>query len=171
MRSGTDEFEDIVRNYQENIYSLVFSFVRNEPDTDEIVQKTFVNAFKNFGKFRKEASLKTWLMKIAVNNVKNYFRKKKFFSLFFISNDGKEIEPKDIKQNLEEKVQSSMTEIILNEAIEKLPARQKEVFVMKHLQGMTISEISKVLRITEGSVKANIFKAMMNLRKNLVKIL
>ena len=76
----------------------------------------------------------------------------------------------DIRDDLpaaEDVVENKMISKAVNNAIDKLPARQKEVFILKHISGLSISEISQILDIAHGSVKANIFKAVRNLRKSL----
>ena len=161
-------FDDILRNNQPRIYRLVYSFLKNEHDTDEVVQNTFINAYRGLKNFRADSSLETWLSKIAVNNVRSYCRKRKLLSLFYIF-DGEEkaAEIKDIRQNTEKEAENNIINRKVNKAIAALPARQKEVFVMKHINGMSIAEIEKILGISEGGVKSNIFKAVQNLRKSL----
>lgn len=161
-------FEDILRNNQPRIYRLVYSFLKNEHDTDEVVQNTFINAYRGFKNFRADSSVATWLTKIAVNNVRSYCRKRKLLSLFYIF-DGEEkaAEIKDIRQNTEKEAENNIISRKVNKAIAALPARQKEVFIMKHLNGMSIAEIENILGISEGGVKSNIFKAVQNLRKSL----
>jgi len=162
----TGSFEEIIRENQQKIYRVVFSLVRNEAETDEIVQQTFVQAFKAIKNFRGDASIGTWLTRIAINNARAYFRKRKFLS-FLYDSEGKAAEIRDDKQNTEKSAESEATKEKVKRAIAKLPARQKEVFVLKHIDGLSIAEISKVLGIAEGTVKANIFKAIKNLKKNL----
>ncbi len=162
----TDNFNEIIKKYQQKIYAVVFAMVRNEAETDEIVQQTFLNAFKGLKKFRGGSSVETWLVKIAMNNTRTYFRKRKFLS-FFYDNEGKTADIKDDTQNTEKAVENEAVKKRIAKALTKLPFRQKEVFVMKHLNGFSIAEISQVLNIAQGSVKANIFKAIKNLQKYL----
>ncbi len=163
-----ETFEDIVRRNQRRIYRLVYSFVRNEHDADEITQNAFVNAYRGFGHFRHDSSVETWLSKIAINCMRSYLRKKKMLSIFYVF-DGEEktADFSDSKQNTEREAESNTTMKAVNDAVNRLPARQKEVFVMKHINGMSISDITGTLGIAEGSVKASIFKAVQNLRKSL----
>lgn len=161
-----DNFNEIIKKHQQKIYAVVFAMVKNEAETDEIVQQTFVNAFKCLKKFRGDSSMETWLVKIALNNTKSYFRKRKFLS-FFYDNEGKAADIKDETQNTEKAAENEAVKKGVAKALAKLPFRQKEVFVMKHLNGFSITEISQALNIAEGSVKANIFKAIKNLQKHL----
>ncbi|MBN1383781.1 MAG: sigma-70 family RNA polymerase sigma factor [Elusimicrobia bacterium] len=163
-----NSFEEIIEKYQQKIYKIVFSFINNETDTDDIVQQTFVNAFKGYKHFKGKASVETWLIRIAVNNVKSFFRKKKFLSLFYIFGDQEiPVDIKDGSPSVESVVENKMISKAVNKAIEQLPSRQKEVFILKHIDGLSISEIAQILDIAEGSIKANIFKAVNNLRKSL----
>jgi len=161
-------FEEIIKKSQPKIYSIIYSFVKNKHDADEILQNSFINAYKGFKNFRFESSVETWLIKIAINAMRSYTRKKKLLSLFYIfDGEEKSAEINDPGQNTERRAEDSITGQIVNKAIKKLPPRQKEVFVMKHINGMSIAEIVNVLDISEGAVKANIFKAVQNLRKSL----
>jgi len=159
-------FDEIIKKHQQKIYAVVFALVRNEAETDEIVQQTFVNAFKGLKKFRADSSIETWIIRIALNNAKSYFRKRKFLS-FFYAPEGKTADIKDDVQNTEKAAENEEIKKMVNKALAKLPFRQKEVFVMKHINGFSITEISQTLGIAEGSVKANIFKAIKNLQKYL----
>jgi RNA polymerase sigma-70 factor (ECF subfamily) len=161
-------FDDIIRDYYSKIYRFVYSFVRNEHDADDIVQNVFINAHKGIEKFRGDSSLYTWLTRIAINGVKSHYRKKKLYSLFQQSEEGDIMnEPRDDSQNTERSAETNILLGKVGRAIGDLPMRQKQVFVMKHINGMSIAEIVDVLRIPEGSVKSNIFKAVRNLRKYL----
>jgi len=162
-----ENFNNIIREYQDKIYRLVFSLVRNESAADEIVQNTFILAYKNIKKFRHQSSLSTWLSRIAINNTRNHYRKRKFFSLFYNNDDESTVEIEDISQNIEKDVERNAIMKKVQNAIDSLPSRQKEVFIMKHIQGMGIAHISEILEISTGSVKANIFKSVRNMRKNL----
>lgn len=168
-KSGVNEasnFDEIIKRHQQKIYRIVFSLVRNEAETDEIVQQTFVLAFKGLKKFRGDSRIETWLIKIALNSTRTYFRKRKFLS-FFYDNEGNAADIKDDTQNTEKPAENGAVKKRIDQAITGLPPRQKEVFVMKHLNGFSIAEISQVLNIAQGSVKANIFKAIKNLQKYL----
>ncbi|MFH0947892.1 MAG: RNA polymerase sigma factor [Elusimicrobiota bacterium] len=160
------DFSEIIKRYQQKIYQVVFSLVRNEVDADEIVQQTYVCAYKGLKNFRGDASIETWFIRIALNNVRSYFRKRKILS-FFYDADGKTEDIEDGTQNTEKAVENEAAKKTVDRAIYKLPFRQKEVFVMKHLNGLSINQISEVLGIAEGSVKSNIFKAIKNLKKYL----
>lgn len=162
-----ENFNDIIREHQDKIYRLVFSLVRNESAADEIVQNTFISAYKNIKKFRHQSSLSTWLSRIAINNTRNHYRKRKFFSLFYNNDDENPVEIEDVSQNIEKDVERNAIMKKVQNAIDSLPRRQKEVFIMKHIQGMDIAHISEILEISAGSVKANIFKSVRNMRKNL----
>ena len=161
---GMDNFEDIIKADQQSVHKVVFLLVRNETDADEIVQQTFVSAFRCLKKFRGDSSIETWLIKIAINNTRTYFRKRNFLSLFYDAGE-KAIDIKDDRQNTEGTVENEAVKKAVDSAVAKLPLRQKEVFVMKHLSGFSISEISQALDIAQGSVKANLFKAIKNLKK------
>lgn len=101
MRSNPkpeEDFERIALQYAEPLYRLAFARIGNAADAEDIVQETYLKAFKNFPAFRHETSVKNWLSKILVNSIKDFFRK-----------SGRTIETVELDdaENLEEKLSFS----------------------------------------------------------------
>lgn len=143
--------------YQRPLYFHIRHMVTDHDDSDDILQNTFIKAWRFFDGFRQAASLKTWLFRIATNECLTLLDKRKRRNLS---------ELRDIENTVGHSEQVSHTldgEDIrqkLEEAVASLPDKQRQVFVMKYYDEMKYSEIAAVLGGTEGSLKASFHHAV-----------
>ncbi|MDA0195396.1 MAG: sigma-70 family RNA polymerase sigma factor [Bacteroidetes bacterium] len=145
-------FNILVRHYQERLYWHIRKMVIDHDDADDVVQETFVKVWKNIDKFREDASLYTWIYKIATNECLNFLNKKK--KRFFISiNDvNKELESKiDMGSNLS----GDQIQLKLQKALLKLPDKQRMVFNMKYFDDMKFEQIAEITGTSVGALKAS----------------
>ena len=157
----------LIRQYQNFVYSTALRFVQNYDDADDLTQEVFIKAIGNIEKFRGDSSLKTWLYRITSNLCMSFLRKKKIKKLFipghnetsddFIMKDS-EPEPDKILENNE------FTKIF-NQFVSKLPAKQRETFVLRYYDDLSYEEISKILKVSVGGLKANYFHAVQKLSR------
>ncbi|MDD5644246.1 MAG: RNA polymerase sigma factor [bacterium] len=158
-------FEQIIRNHQKNVYFLAYRITGSHEDSDDITQEVFISVYKNIGKFRKEAGLGTWVHRIAVNKSINRLRKsrvRKETSLETMDNPAEKphensyssgaVDPKELL-NIKDK------RMIIDAALKRLPAKHSSVIVMFDLQDMTHSDIAKILKISEGTVRSRLHYA------------
>ncbi len=151
-------FNELVRRYQEKVYWIARRVIGSHEEADDIVQDAFVRVYEGLKGFRGDANFYTWLYRIAMNLSLNALRKKRL----------KEIVPYD--EVLEEMVPGNMEtdgnlrqqeyRTILEEAIARLPAKQKLVFTMRYYDEMPYEEMAKLLRKSVGGLKANYFHAL-----------
>lgn len=135
-------------HYQENnefLRAAIYWMVRREI-ADELVQEAFVKGWKSFGKFKKEASFRTWIYRIAMNTTYDYLRK-----------HGKQIEV-EYEELAVEKKQEGLKDLI-SKALMKLNLKQREVFILYYKLEYTSKEISDLLDISEGTVKSRLHHA------------
>jgi RNA polymerase sigma-70 factor, ECF subfamily len=143
--------------YQRPLYFHIKQMVTDHDDSDDILQNTFVKAWRFFDGFRAESSLKTWLFRIATNECLTALDKRKRRNLSDL---------RDIENNLGHSEQVTHTfdgdDILqkLQAAIATLPDKQKQVFLMKYYEEMKYSEIVEILGGTEGSLKASFHHAV-----------
>jgi len=145
-------FNLLVRHYQERLYWHIRKMVIDHDDADDVVQETFVKVWKNVDKFREDASLYTWIYKIATNECLKFLNKKK--KRFFISiNDvSKELESKiDLSSNLN----GDEIQLKLQKALLKLPDKQRMVFNMKYFDDMKLEQIAEITGTSVGALKAS----------------
>ena len=141
-------------------------------DVEDLTQEAFIKALTRWHNFDKQFAFSTWLYKIRTNNSIDYLRKKKV-STFSIDKDI-ESDENDFKFEIPNDEHIPDNNIILDErkkiieeAIENLPAKYKEVIVMRHKQDKEYEEIAKELNLPLGTVKAHIFRGRESLSKYL----
>ncbi|MCK4234758.1 sigma-70 family RNA polymerase sigma factor [candidate division WOR-3 bacterium] len=147
FREGDEKlFREIVDMYGERLYNVVFRILRNVDDAEEIAQETLVIAFMKRKGFRGEASIYTWLVRIAYNLSINYIKKRKPMveldpRLSSGNNPEQEIERKEVFQRIDE-------------AVKELPPKQRLAFTLRFYENMPYKNLSKVLKCKEGTAKA-----------------
>lgn len=144
-------FNKIVRTYNKRIYWHVRKIVICHEDANDVVQNTFINAWKGLENFRAESKLYTWLYRIATNESLNFLKKKR--KHIFQSIDA-------VNYQLESKIDGnhfsgSEIEKKLQKAILTLPTKQRLVFNMKYFDELKYDEISEILGTSVGALKAS----------------
>lgn len=144
-------FSAMVRQYSEQLYWHIRHIVLNHDDANDVLQNTFLKAWKSLESFQGKSTLGTWLYRIAVNESFDFIRRQK--QLGSISAD----EDLSVANRLlaDEYFDGDKTQALLQEAVSKLPDVQRTVFTMKYFEDKKYSEISKILRTSEGALKAS----------------
>ncbi|MBN1950588.1 MAG: RNA polymerase sigma factor [Bacteroidales bacterium] len=159
-------FNLILERYKERIYWHLRKFLIHHDDTDDVLQETFVKVWKGLEGFRAESKLYTWLYRIATNEALSFLRsKRRRFLLPLV----------DVEQQLLESLSSDpffegdALQLKLQKAILQLPEKQRLVFNMKYFDDLKYEEISEVLGITVGSLKASYHHAVKKIEKYLTE--
>ena len=158
-------FNRLAVKYQERIYWHARRMTGNHLDADEIVQEVLMVLYNKLRTFEFKSSLYTWIYTITNTRSINYLKKKSlrsFFSLDEISN--RKFEQNDVIDNIESKQKVEKIEKVL----QKLPVKQREVFVMRNFDELSYEEISKITGKSIGTLKANHFHAL-NKIKEMIK--
>ncbi len=144
-------FASLFKKYQLALYSICYRQTRNEEDAQELTQEIFIKVYRNLKKFKENSRFFTWLYRIAVNTCISFKRK-----------SHPEIGIRDIQPNPTERDISLKKAI--DDALMKLPARQRMAFILRHYEGYKFDEIGQMMGISEGAAKANHFQAIRKLR-------
>ncbi len=163
-------YELIVRRYNPYLYKIGRSYNYNHEDTQDLMQDTYVDAFKNLKSFENKASFKTWISKIMLNNC---FRKKEKASYKneFAQEVNENVTPmftfknNDTNQDILSKELGSVIET----ALENIPLDYKMVFSLREINGMSTEETAEALDITEANVKVRLNRAKGMLRERIQK--
>ncbi len=166
-------FDQLVVKYTPRLYGLVYNMTSNHEDTNDLLQDVFSKAYKAIRGFRGKSSFYTWIHSIAVNMTLNFLKKRG--SRFQLSLDDVDASIQNDKEFLELTATSSpvreadLSELQrrLNEAMMKLSDEHRAVVTMFHIQGMPHAEISKILRVSEGTVRSRLFYANRQLQNYL----
>lgn len=154
-------FTTLVNKYRRYVFSIAYRFVQDISEADDLTQETFIRAFNHLKSFRKESSFKTWLSRIVTNlsiNVKKSNR---------ISKDSG-LSPEDLNPSVNAE---SLDQILKEEqnnklriAISNLAPKQKETLLLRTYRDMSCKEVAHIMQCSVGTVKANLFNAIKNLK-------
>jgi RNA polymerase sigma factor (sigma-70 family) len=166
-------FDQLVVKYTPRLYGLVYNMTSNHEDTNDLLQDVFAKAYKAIRGFRGKSSFYTWIHSIAVNMTLNFLKKRS--RRYHLSLDDVDASIQNDKEFLELTATSSpvreadLSELQrrLNEAMMKLSDEHRAVVTMFHIQGMPHAEISKILRVSEGTVRSRLFYANRQLQNYL----
>lgn len=159
-------FTLIIKNYQESIYWHCLRMLGNHNDADEVTQQVFITLYKKLNTFKFESKLSTWIFSITSNLVLNYIKKRKIKAfLGFDDLDNDISDNNDIVENLDNKMKLEK----LNTILQKLPEKQRQVFVLRNFDDLSYDEISQITKTSVGALKASYHhaqKKIMELMKN-----
>jgi len=166
-------FDELVVKYTPRLYGLIYNMTSNHEDTNDLLQDVFSKAYKSIRGFRGKSSFYTWIHSIAVNMTLNFLKKRG--RRYHLSLDDMDASVQNDKEFLELTATSSpvreadLSELQrrLNEAMMKLSDEHRAVVTMFHIQGMPHAEISKILRVSEGTVRSRLFYANRQLQNYL----
>lgn len=165
-----DAFRVLVERHSRAIFRVAFRVTNHEQDAEEIVQETFLKAYKALHTFEARANFSTWLTRIAINCSLDLIAQRKATQpLTSESADGEEVEiqvPSN-EPSPERKVLSGEVREQIAGAMDSLTPVERTAFVLRHFEGRSIDEISTVLQIKGGAAKNTIFRAVQKLRRAL----
>ena len=161
QRGEREAFDRLVERYQRDVYRLCFRYVNNHHDASDMAQEVFLKAYRALAKFRGDSSFSTWLYRIAVNTCLNFraSRKAPAEELSEHVADG----GMPVVERLERDQRSQR----VRKAVARLPEKQRATLILKVYQDLTHEEVARILGSSVGTVKANLFHALANLRKML----
>ncbi len=175
-RSGdTESFSALVELHQERAIHAANALVGNMEDARDLAQEAFVKAYENLDRFESKSRFYTWLYRILANTCKDFLRKRKLrrtFSFWFGKEEDESLDPisrvADGSKNAVETLENRELGFAMQNAVNTLPFRQKLVFTLRYIEGLSLEDISDSMNITIGAVKANLWQAgqkMQNLLK------
>ncbi len=173
LRQGDqDEFARLVETYSGPIYRLGLRMLANQPDAEDVLQNTFLNALTHLPEFEGRSSLSTWLYRIAANEALMLIRRKKpEVELDEPVSDSEPVQrPKDFADWSglpEDELLSQEGRLALDRAIESLPESMRMVFVLRDMEDLSIQETAEALGLSEGNVKTRLLRARLKLREQL----
>ena len=166
-------FDALVVKYSPRLYGLVYNMTSNHEDTNDLMQDIFAKAYRSINGFRGKSSFYTWIHSIGVNMTINFLKKRgRRFQMSLddidsnVQNDPDFIEM-TAKTNPVREADLSELQQRLNEAMMKLSYEHRTVVTMFDIQGMPHAEISKILGISEGTVRSRLFYAHRQLQSYL----
>jgi len=161
----TAAFEQLVRLYQDRVYSLCRHLLGNAHEAEDAAQDSFIKAYRNLRHFTPDASFYTWLYRITVNTCLDYRKRPFFASLFTRSAQGDEFLRRELPDELspERLYEAKQTGQALQRSLQRLSPKLRAVIVLKEMEGLSYEEISEVLDISLGTVKSRLSRGRIEL--------
>jgi RNA polymerase sigma-70 factor (ECF subfamily) len=167
-----EDFEQIVTAHRLRIYRFALASLRDPDAAETVTQDCFLRAYRSWDAFRGEASVQTWLMKIAVNLIRDTARARRFqfwrrarASAVLLDSEGRFIP--DGVSSPEDRLAARQQIEAVWKALEKLSVTQRRVFLLHFLEEMKPAEIEEVTGMSNGSVRVHLHRAVMKVRQEL----
>ncbi len=168
-RGDRKAFHKLVDRHSDRLYRLAVSLVGNAADAEDILQETFVGAFKGLKGFQERASVKTWLTRILVTQTAKWRRDKKRRANPTVDSTLPSNEAFPAMLTVAPGVEGSVeARVDVHAAVAKLSAEHREVILLREFQQMNYDEIAEVLDVPRGTVESRLHRARAEL-KNILK--
>jgi len=160
----SDLYEILMRRYNQRLFRVVRSILKDESETEEVIQDAYVRAYEHLDQFEGRSKFSTWLTKIAIYEAYARVKSRKRTSGF---DDYMEQLMATSDRSPEERTFDSEMRSLLEIAVDSLPDEYRSVLVMRDIEGMSTSETADCLDITEENVKVRLFRARAAIRRQL----
>jgi RNA polymerase sigma-70 factor (ECF subfamily) len=173
LGGNAHEFHDLIRPHERSVYIMALSLLQNEADAEDAAQEAFLKAFRNLAKFRGESKFGTWLVSITLNEARSRLRSKKNIKIESLDETPDEqgnVSPallRDWREIPSEALERKEVRLLLQQAISDLPPIYREVFLLRDVEELSVSESAEILSISIASVKVRLHRARMMLQKKL----
>jgi RNA polymerase sigma-70 factor, ECF subfamily len=168
------EFAKIVDAYSGYIYRLALKMLQNSQDAEDILQETFIKAYKALPNFDGRSKISTWLYRIGTNEALMFLRRKRPDTISMevpreedSDEDVRPIEIVDWCCLPEGELMSDEARQYLDRSVDELPERLRMTFILRDIEGLSTREASEVLEISETAVKTRLHRARLQLREKL----
>jgi len=171
-RTGDREaFRELVERHSRHIFRLAYRMTGNEEDAEDVVQETFLRAYKSLARFEGQAEFGTWLHRIAANCAIDVLRRRApagaSFPLEAVEAAGSSVETGAAFGGPERDLFAADVRRKLAASMEALTPMERAAFVLRHFEGKPVAEIARALDIRLGAAKNCVFRAVSKLRREL----
>ena len=158
-------FQALVERHRSMVYRVAYQFAGNHYDAEDIAQEVFIKVYRSLDRFRQDAQLTSWLYRIVMNACIDH-RRRRGASSAQLSEEAEQrlLNMPEEAPGPEDRAYAGELGIVLESEIARLPDGQRIVFVMRHHQGLKLSEIADALGLAEGTVKRQLHAAIHRLR-------
>jgi len=174
VRAGDrDAFRLLVEKHSRTIFKLGFRMTGNEQDAEEVVQETFLRAYRKLDRFESRANFGTWLYRIATNCSLDLLEKRKPMqkNTPLQDDEGEELPLPEPSAGPERLVLSAELKQKLAQAMEELTPLERSAFVLRHFENQSIEEIGKALNLKTNATKNSIYRAVQKMRHALAPLM
>lgn len=175
IQSGEKEwYELIMRRYNPKLFRTGIAILKDEYETEEAMQETYVKAYENLNRFEHRSSFSTWLIRIMINESLARLRQKSRVLLFEQDEQGEEIWRTSLKKTEEKTPEQIMMNnelrTVLETAILGLPEKYRLVYMLREVEKISVQETGAALSISESNVKVRLNRARNLLRQHISQL-
>lgn len=165
------DFDALVLSEQRRIYRVLLAMLRDTDAADNLTQECFLKAYEHRKQFRGECSMRTWLVRIAVNLARDHVKSRRwqFWRNLFSASDGSEGLLEQIAPNASPERSMLARERLAHvlAVVEGLPDQQRAVFVLRFMEEMSIEEVAVATSLRPATVKTHLYRALSAIKKQL----
>lgn len=168
-----DSYEILMRRYNQRLFRIGHAYLKDEDEIEDSIQSAYLKAYEQLKNFQHRSGFSTWLIRIFINEMLARMKKKERFRNYIdsVSNESKVYDTSDpggpVMSNPYNSTINNELKNILEKAVSELPEKYRTVFIMREIEEMSLSEISKCLGISEVNVKVRVSRAKHFLRESL----
>ena len=170
VRAGeTPLFELLIRRYNQRLFRVARSILRDEQEAEDVMQHAYVSAFAHLGQFEGRARFSTWLTRIAVHEALARARRRARLKGLDDMSEASPLpySPRDDRPDPEQQAQAAELRRLLEAAIDELPGIYRTAFVLREAEGLDTLEVAECLEISEVAVRARVHRARVLLRRGI----
>lgn len=171
VEGDAEAFNELVNRHHSKIYGLAYRMLGNREDAADATQETFLEAYKSIKSFRFQSQFGTWLYSIGINTCQQHIRKSQSHERKLTAYTREtEIDDAASEEDSPERsmIKTEQSEVVQG-AISRLPAKQREVVTLYYMQHLKYREIAEILKCSEGTVASRLNQALKNLKRKLSK--
>jgi len=170
------DFEDISMPYIDSLYNTAYRMARNAEDAEDLVQETYLKAYRYYDKFEEGTNFKAWIFKILKNSFINLYRKKQRVPPQSEFGEIEESFESSVLDGFGDRIKSPEDELMANvldedvqKSLEKLPDDYRMAVVLADLEGFSYKEIAEILEIPLGTVMSRLYRGRKQMEKSLLE--
>ena len=165
QQGDTKAFEMLVVKYNRRLGRLLSRFIKDEHEVNDVVQETFIKAYRALPNFRGDSAFYTWLYRISINTAKNFLannNKRPIMASEITNGDGEVMDVvEQVADNLTPEAELMNKQILqtVESAVAKLPEDLRRAITLREMDGLSYEEIAEVMQCPIGTVRSRIFRA------------
>ncbi len=171
LEGDTPAYELLVRRYNQRVYRIIRSILRDDTEAEDVMQEAYVRAYQHLAKFEGRSTFATWLGRIAIHEaLARSERSRRFEPIDSPPDSTGGVIPQDLGMSPEQKAANSEARTLLERAILALPVQYRTALVLRDVDEMSTAEAAATLEISEKALKVRLHRARAMLRRELYAI-
>jgi RNA polymerase sigma-70 factor (ECF subfamily) len=154
-----DAFEELVRRHADRLYGTVRRLGLSREAADEVVQETFLRAWRAIGTFKGRSQFFTWLYRIGVNESKSRLARQPARALVRSLDEDDAVDPPDLRQEPQALVAHEELRVALRRAVRALPVKYRAPLILRDVEGLSTADVASILGLSEPALKSRLHRA------------